>query len=107
MPPVVDQDCKSQPQASIFPGLFLLLLGIAGLAWFPYQIMNHRSSYGLLGYREYTIQDYLRSIGPMALLSLHFVIMGIGRICRQRWANRPAMLIGCVIVFALWFTLNR
>ena len=56
----------------------------------------------MLGYREYTIQDNLRSIGPMALLSLHFVIMGIGRICRQRWANRPAMLIGCVIVFLGW-----
>ena len=105
-PPTPLASPPSQPKTNRFPGWFSLLLGLAGLAWFPYQIIERRASYGLLGYEEYTIQDNLRSMGPMVLLSLLFAIIGLGTICRWRWANGMALLVGLVLIALALIALN-
>ncbi len=100
------ESLPSKPKTNQFLGWCLLLLGLAGLAWFPYQIIERRASYGLLGYEEYTIQDNLRSMGPMVLLSLLFAVIGLGVIWRWRWANGLALLVGFVLIALALLALN-
>ena len=88
----------SKRKTNMFLGWCLLLLGLAGLAWFPYQIMQRRVSYGLFGREEYTVQDNLRTLVPMVLLSLLFAVMGLGVIWRWRWANGITFLVGFVLI---------
>jgi len=97
-PPPPGESLPSKPKTNVFLGWFLLLLGLAGLAWFPYQIIERRVSYGLFGRDEYTIQDNLRTLGPLVLLSLCFAIIGLGVIRRWRWGNGRALLVGLVLL---------
>lgn len=97
-PPTPTASLPSKPKTSLFLGWCLLLLGLAGLAWFPRQIIERKSSYVLSGYEEYTLQDNLRAMGPMVLLSLLFAIIGLGVIWRWRWANGITLLVGFVLI---------
>jgi hypothetical protein len=105
-PPPPPASLPSKPKTNMFLGWCLLLLGLAGLAWFPYQIIDRRARYGLFGYEEYTIQDNLRTMGPMVLLSLLFAFIGLGVIWRWRWANGVALLVGFVLVLLVLIALN-
>jgi len=105
-PPPPLASLPSKPKTNMFLGWFLLLLGLAGLAWFPYQIIERRVSYGLFGREEYTIQENLRSMGPMVLLSLVFAIIGLGVIWRWRWGNGMALVVGLVLFLLALIALN-
>lgn len=87
-----------KPKTNPFVGWCMLLPGLAGLAWFPYQIIERKSRYGWFGYEEYTLQDNLRTMGPLVLVSLLFAIIGLGVIWRRRWANGITLFVGFVII---------
>lgn len=87
-----------KPKTNLFLGWYLWLLGLAGLAWFPSHIMERRSRHGWFGYEEFTVQDNLRTLGPLVLLSLLFALIGLGVIWRWRWANGITLFVGFVII---------
>lgn len=105
-PPPPLASLPSKPKTNMFLGWCLLLLGLAGLAWFPYQIMERRARHGWFGYVEYTVQDNLRTLVPMVLLSLLFAIIGLGVIWRWRWANGITFLVGFVLILLVVIALS-
>ena len=88
-------------------GWLLLLLGLAGAVWFSHKIATRRTVYGWLGPEEFTLEDNLRTMGPIVLLSLYLAILGLGVIRRWRWAGIPALVLGFVILFVILVALNK
>lgn len=83
-------------------GWVMMVLGGLGIYYFMNIILYRRHSYGLLGEEDYTLEDNIRSVGRLVLISIFFMITGLGVICGWRWVKPWVVVLVSLAIFWLW-----
>ena len=83
-------------------GWLLIIAGVTGAGHYYNLILTRKSSYSMMGpATTYTLQDNLRSIGPVVLLCLFTALVGVGVLRRWRWVRTAAWLLSIIVVLIL------
>ena len=80
----------------------MMLIGLIGMAYYSYWLVNRKHCYGIFGEEEYTLQDNIRDLGRLVMMAFIFFLAGIGVLRRWRWVKPWVVVVICVGIFWFW-----